>query len=75
MHCNGKCHLKKQLEKEDKKENSVPTSQKEKCEFQFYASNKCIAFNYTTEKAKHLSYYLFPFSESHLITIFHPPTV
>lgn len=39
MHCNGKCHLKKQLEKQDKKEKPVQSS-KEKFEIQFIANQK-----------------------------------
>lgn len=39
MHCNGKCHLKKQLEKQEKKEKPTNTS-KEKFEVQFFSNQK-----------------------------------
>lgn len=39
MHCNGKCHLKKQLEKQEKKEKPTNTS-KEKFEVQFFSDAK-----------------------------------
>lgn len=39
MHCNGKCHLKKQLEKQEKKEKPTNTS-KEKFEIQFFLDQK-----------------------------------
>lgn len=35
--CNGKCHLAKELNKQDKKENSAPVSQKEKFEVQYFS--------------------------------------
>ncbi|MCC6447303.1 MAG: hypothetical protein IT215_01285 [Chitinophagaceae bacterium] len=35
--CNGKCHLAKELNKQDKNENSVPVSQKEKFEVQYFS--------------------------------------
>ena len=37
MHCNGKCHLKKQLDKEEKRGNSTGTT-KEKYEINVYFS-------------------------------------
>jgi hypothetical protein len=77
MHCNGKCHLKKQLEKEDKKENSGTTSSKEKFEIQFCSPTKPL-LQPKQQLAKNTQYhsrYLFSFSELHLLSIFHPPTV
>ena len=38
MHCNGKCHLKKELQKEEKKDQSPFSSVKEKMEVQLFNS-------------------------------------
>lgn len=40
MKCNGKCHLKKQLEKQEKKEKPTSNSSKEKFEIQYFAETK-----------------------------------
>jgi uncharacterized protein YukJ len=37
LHCDGKCHLKKQLKEEDKKENNISSNElKEKAESHFF---------------------------------------
>ena len=39
MNCNGKCHLKKELQKDDKRDNSPSGGMKEKMEVQLFNSN------------------------------------
>jgi len=74
MHCNGKCHLKKQLQKEDKKENSASNTGKEKSEVQFFSATtslkKVVA---ETIENKLNSNYLFSNYSKHLVSVFHPP--
>ena len=43
MHCNGKCHLMKQLQKQNKKENSPINGIKEKNEIQYF--NETVDFS------------------------------
>src|ERR1700758_2249534 len=74
MHCNGKCHLKKELQKEEKKDQSPFSSVKEKVEVQLFNSQSKVI-------APLLSYARIGFAEfqnknySHLNpgSIFHPP--
>src|ERR1700758_1201773 len=39
MHCNGKCHLKKELQKEEKKDQSPFSNVKDKVEVQLFNSD------------------------------------
>ncbi len=74
MHCNGKCHLKKELQKEDKKDNSPSNNLKEKYEVQFFEKfKKIINILPFSEREKATTTYLFPFSSEDLSAIFHPP--
>jgi hypothetical protein len=75
MHCNGKCHLRKQLQKEDKKENAPSNNVKEKFEVQFFYENKATNLSsYNTNVPTKLnSNYLFSDYSKHLLSIFHPP--
>lgn len=74
MHCNGKCYLKKQLQKEDKKENSNPTFAKEKLEVQFFSKiNFLFQKRNFTSPPKLTTIYLFTEYSKHLPSIFHPP--
>lgn len=76
MKCNGKCHLAKELKKQDKKENTPSNSLKEKLEIQFFSTT-------TTPKIKGIasnneelhSPYLFSNYSNFLDAIFHPPRV
>lgn len=74
MHCNGKCHLKKQLEKENKKESS-PTSLKEKSEIQFYSTPLAMVLKVTAHPLVPHFIYLFSYSETPDLSIFHPPSL
>lgn len=76
MHCNGKCHLKKQLDKEDKRENAPLNNQKEKSEIPLFCqtNRKSLFKLYITAKCSFISYKIqetVPFSAS----VFHPPSV
>lgn len=75
MHCNGKCHLKKQLDKEDKKQQSLPGSSKEKSEVQFFSDatfpELAIA---NSEVIPHFNY-CFYYPDAPAFSIFHPPLI
>ena len=72
--CNGKCHLAKELKKQDKKENSTPNSQKEKYELQLFYITKTIlnAEASSQQSSLNITYLLFDYSNT-LKSIFHPP--
>lgn len=74
MNCNGKCHLKKQLEKEDKKEEA-PTSLKEKSEVQFYSAPASTTFVYTSTFILHNTLYIVTYPDTPGYAIFHPPSL
>jgi hypothetical protein len=73
MHCDGKCHLKKQLNNEDKKDQSN-NSQREKSEIQFLSERKQPYFH-PSELASNNTF--FNYSTIHCIlltkSVFHPP--
>lgn len=73
MRCNGKCHLKKQLQKEDKKEKQQNTV-KEKSEIQFFNEYVLgLGEQYLiAKKAQRFSTFLSHYS-SYLLSVFHPP--
>lgn len=76
VHCNGKCHLKKQLDKEEKRENDPLNNQKEKNEIQLFCqTNRKSPFElYITGEYPFTSYKTqetISFSAS----VFHPPSV
>jgi hypothetical protein len=74
LHCNGKCHLKKQLQQQDKKENSPTNSLKEKLEIQFLTENKKQTFIcHPSIILLKKSVYLFINYSNSLDAIFHPP--
>jgi hypothetical protein len=76
MHCNGKCHLKKQLEKQEKKENTPANNLKTKIDIQLFSESRSfIESKKTFEIVQHHSHYLFPLYDSPLASIFHPPTI
>lgn len=76
MHCNGKCHLKKQLAKEEKKEQSPANSTKEKNEIQFFSeiNSNINLLNPSVTTILRPSYSL-SLSEKHLHAVFLPPKV
>lgn len=76
LHCNGKCHLRKQLAKEEKKENT-PFSQNMKVKFEVqYISENSIAVVCSSEKVNKLNCdFSFFIPSSPTTFIFHPPQV
>lgn len=78
MHCNGKCHLKKEFNKTDKKEQSPINPFNVKTKFKlFYENNMDLAFlNPVILKTNSLiSDYSSNLSDQHSASIFHPPQV
>lgn len=77
MHCNGKCHLKKQLEKQEKKEKPVSNAAKEKCELHYFSDIKIeiyLAPLFFVSKDFHTTYKP-SFSSKIALSVFHPPQV
>jgi hypothetical protein len=72
MHCNGKCHLKKQLDKADKQ--SLPGSSKEKSEIQFHFLAAVSELTITSTAITPHFTYSFSYSDAPPLSIFHPPT-
>jgi len=76
MHCNGKCHLKKKLNEEDKKEHESPERSSDKTEI-FYAAwyRQELPAPFMTSIARN---YVFPYCigtpEDRPTGVFHPPT-
>ncbi len=77
MHCNGKCHLKKELKKAEKREQSSSATI-EKMEIQLFSTSSDI-FQLSTTFILVNSNMLFNYSnhlsDKHLTSIFHPPQV
>jgi phosphoribosylformylglycinamidine (FGAM) synthase-like amidotransferase family enzyme len=76
LHCNGKCHLQKQLAAAEKKEKS-PFSQntKDKFELQYFSENTVSVKTLFAEETKANSVYSFSIPNTSLKSIFHPPPV
>jgi hypothetical protein len=79
MHCNGKCHLKKELSKAEKKEQSPANPLNEKNEIQLFSEPNSVfdLFNIVSLNSnnKLISGYSFHLSDKHPDSIFHPPQV
>lgn len=74
--CNGKCHLKKQLAKEEKRESAPSNNLKEKSEIQLFSQKAETVFpdHFATGNLSFAPFQLTkPFSPS--FTVFHPPSV
>ncbi len=76
LHCNGKCHLQKQLAAQDKKDKS-PFSQtlKDKFEVQYFSEYVSPFITSFTDEVKGNSIYSFSIPTTSLESIFHPPSV
>ncbi|MES2287986.1 MAG: hypothetical protein V4547_20020 [Bacteroidota bacterium] len=76
MNCQGKCHLKKQLAKEEKKEQSPTNPTKEKVEVQYFSeTNSNVLFLTPSLTTIFKPSYSFSLSEKHLHSVFQPPQV
>ncbi len=74
MHCNGKCHLKKELAQQEKKENTPPYQNlKDKLELQYFSKILLFKFNEPILKNKPNFIYSFFIHTVSLSSIFHPP--
>jgi hypothetical protein len=75
MCCKGKCHMRKQLNEAEKKENAPANNIKEKIEIQLFSeNNSATEFHYSFILIKHNSFYLVSESSTHLLSVFHPPS-
>jgi len=76
LHCEGKCHLKKELQKEEKKESTPAGNSKEKFEVTLYNSIKPVLtflfIQASSEKHFFNETINYPLS---LSAIFHPPCI
>lgn len=73
MHCDGKCHLKKQLNEEEKKEkNEGSKESKEKSESHFFVQ---VNFSFPIQAATLKTQYFYSpnYSNSHSHSVFFPP--
>jgi hypothetical protein len=76
MHCEGKCHLKKELKEQEKKEESPATPTKDKQETnQFFQSNPQITFFPIDVIDQFDTFYLLLKSQDVFTTVFHPPAL
>lgn len=78
MQCEGKCHLKKQLDKEEKKEQSPANPVKEKNEIQLFSQANSVIGQFIPSVSvpnELVTYYSFSLSDKHIHSIFHPPKV
>ena len=76
MHCNGKCHMMKQMKEEDKKENGPVNNLKEKYEVQLFSEGKSAFEILNTHTVfEYSSFYQMDKTSPHLLSIFHPPAV
>ena len=74
LKCEGKCHLKKQLLKEDKKEQTPINKVKEKIEFQILQSSQNIHFGVLYNLIKPIVCpYLNLYIKTIPVSVFHPP--
>ncbi len=76
MHCNGKCHLKNELNKAEKKEHSPANPVNEKNEIQLFSepnSTFDLLNTVILTPNKLVSDCSFHLSDKHLDSIFHPP--
>ena len=71
--CKGRCHLKKELEKQEKSESSLPGSLKEKSENIYCSSYHSPLFSSYSNKVEHFFFMTVPQVVSTTSSIFHPP--
>lgn len=75
LQCEGKCHLKKQLDKQEQKEEKLPNILKEKSEIAFFKTIEPISFAKGSEISNLTQdQFLKPYKTS-LNSVFHPPPV
>ncbi len=74
MHCNGKCHLVKEMKDEDKRESSSGTTIFEKYLLLLFSEEHQIALNkfFPTPNKYSSTYLIIPYS-TYLSGVYHPP--
>lgn len=72
MHCNGKCYLKKELDR-DASQDKNSNSNKERYEVMFVNALPERLTPPSAEPVAHIACYTEPFLETPVHTIFHPP--
>lgn len=75
LQCDGQCHLKKQLDKTEKEEQKLPTSQKEKVSVLFFAEVTSFSFYFTQKPIANAYNEFYENSKPQVATtdIFQPP--
>lgn len=75
MHCEGKCHLKKELDKEEKSESTPTANNKEKFEITLFNESITEFLIYIVSKAVYTVSYIAIVPQNCSFAIFHPPKV
>ena len=73
MHCNGKCHLKKQIQKQESKENLPPLKLKQNEEINLFSLSNTEHCFYSLCHKKIRNFYFSKKYGSPSFDIFHPP--
>lgn len=73
MHCNGKCHLKKQLAKQEKEENNPAQNLKEKLETSICSTIPILKFTEKVTDLKVIFNYSVSIPDAPCNSTFHPP--
>lgn len=75
-HCEGKCHLKKQLQKDEERQKNIPSGVKEVEEIVLFNPSTELHFNvFPTNQRVNFSFYQIGNYSSPLFSFFHPPKV
>ena len=73
MHCNGKCHLKKEFDKQEKQ--SAPFQNiKDKSSFEWFSQSNVFSLNSFSSSEILFSQYLFSVPALAHSAVFHPPS-
>lgn len=76
LKCYGSCHLKKQLDKEEKSENVPSGNSKNKFEIDFFNENNDKFFSiFITNTSKHQLFYHSKTTVGFTISLYHPPEI
>ena len=76
MHCNGHCHLKKEMAKDENRANLPGNSLKSSLDVSLYSQDINL-FHFSPLQKTQCDFFAPAegFSSAHLNTVFHPPTV
>ncbi len=73
MHCEGKCHLKKELQKEEEKESTPSGSSKEKFEVTLFNTINATRIVFSESNLKTVFHYSETKTDNIPVQVFHPP--